>query len=147
MSIFTICVCYKAYLLRHMFFKNIYYCLFLYRKHGKEIPKLNNDIAAYYQLMKSNWKDHFGTTTANGIQERKVTVYGLGTSISAAFLAMFQYMAFLSMLLLGDGLCPSVALIGIMVPLYLYLTSYQRLSKAVSLQELMHVPWSCVIGK
>ena len=133
--------------LRHMFFKNIYYCLFLYRKHGKEIPKLNNDIAAYYQLMKSNWKDHFGTTTANGIQERKVTVYGLGTSISAAFLAMFQYMAFLSMLLLGDGLCPSVALIGIIVPLYLYLTSYQRLSKAVSLQELMHVPWSCVIGK
>ena len=115
-----------------------------YRKHGKEIPKLQ-DVTAYYQLMKSNYKDHFGTT-ANGIQERKVTVYGLGTSISAAFLAIFQYMAFLSMLLLGDGLCPSVALIGTIVSLYLYLTSYQRLSKAVSLQELMNVPWSCVIG-
>ena len=116
------------------------------KKFGKEVPKMYNDVHSYFKLMKANYKEHF-STNSNDVQEPRVLVYGIGTSISASFLAIFQYLAFFSMLLLGDGLSPSVALIGIIMPLYLYLTSYQRLSKASSLQELMHVPWTCVIGK
>ena len=104
-----------------------------------------HDVHSYFKLLKSNWKEHF-SVDSNSVSGPKVTVYGLGTSISAAFLAFYQYLAFFSMLLLGDGLCPSITLIGLIIPLYLYVTSYQRLSTAVSLQELMHVPWTCVIG-
>jgi phosphatidylinositol glycan class O len=116
------------------------------KKQSTEVPKLYEEgaVKTYFNLMKTNWKEHF--TVASSKANSKVTVFGLGAGISAAFVVVGIFLAFLSMLILGDGLCPSMWLAAASMTFYLYLTSSQRLVKATSIGDLMHVPWTSVIG-
>jgi len=50
------------------------------------------------------------------------------------------------MLILGDGLCPSVLLAALTVGFFLYVDSIHRLKNAKNISELMQVPWSTVIS-
>ena len=114
------------------------------RSRHKLMPKVyGDDVKTYFNLMKANWKQHFGT--ANSAAEKQI-IFGMGTGISAFFVAIGVFLAFLSMLILGDGLCPSMWLAAASMTFYLYLTSTRRLSEAKTVSDLMHVPWTSVIG-
>lgn len=122
---------------------HLIYCEKEVRKMGKEMPKLYDGVSSYYHMMKTNWKEHFSMSSMQGTRP---IVYGIGTAISAAFLSIGIFVSLLSILILGDGLSPSIVLAYFAIIAYLYLTSHQRLSEATTLFELMHVPWTSVIG-
>ena len=107
------------------------------------VPNRQVNTAFFFQQMKANPQDYFGGTSSTN----KGIVYGLATAISAAFCSIGVFLSFICMLLLGDGLCPSVALAMISMMLFLYVSSVHRLARAANISDLMHVPWTSVIGK
>ena len=109
------------------------------------VPNSQVNPAFYFQQMKANPHEYFGSP--NQPPKNKGIVYGLATAISAAFCSIGVFMSFLCMLLLGDGLCPSIALAMISMMLFLYVSSVHRLSRASNISDLMHVPWTSVICK
>ena len=69
----------------------------------------------------------------------------MGTSLSAPFIVLAVNLGLASMLVLGDGLCPSMALALIIGGVYLYFTSLKRLDMMQRENrggfDLMHTPW------
>ena len=89
-------------------------------------------------MIKDNWRDFFNN--------KKDTLVGLNTAISSPLISIGLFINYLSMLILGDGLCPSVLLAALTVGFFLYVDSIHRLKKAKNISELMQVPWSTVIS-
>ena len=69
----------------------------------------------------------------------------MGTALSAPFIVLAVNVGLASMLVLGDGLCPSMALALVIGGLYLYFTSLKRLDLMKEESrggfDLMHTPW------
>ena len=110
----------------------------LQTKKNQEQPKVYRGVKTYYNLMKANWREFFN-------ENRKGSLYGLHSAISAPFISIALFLCYLTMLLVGDGLCPSVFLCVLSMAFFLYLDSENRLRGAKTLQDLLHVPWTSVI--
>ncbi len=102
-------------------------------------PKVVRGVQTFYNLIKANWQDY--------LTDNKKVVQGLVTCLSAPLLSIGLFLTYISTLLLGDGLCPSLLLAMICSGLFLYVDSYHRLRQAKTVQDLLHVPWTSVIGK
>lgn len=57
---------------------------------------------------------------------RQRTIFGLGTSLSAPFIVLAVNFGLATMLVLGDGLCPSICLALIIGSTFLYLVKKIR---------------------
>ena len=114
-----------------------------HQKGGREIPNLYDGVTSYFQFVRTNWR-YFTLNTGR----RKVTVYGLGTALSAPLLAITLQILLISMLLLGDGLCPSMFLALLSMAAFLYVSTLSRLKDKASqhLIDLFSVPWTSVMG-
>jgi len=115
----------------------------------------------YYKYLRINWKHLGNGLSVSGRKEHEKTssndtsrtrsnkplVYGIGTALSAPLLAAVTAVSLLSMLLLGDGLAPSVALALASAGSFLYLTSVARLSQPrAGPADLFSVPWHTTLG-
>ena len=89
-------------------------------------------------MVKNNWREFFNS--------KKDTLVGLNTAISSPFISIGLFINYLSMLVLGDGLCPSILLAVLAGGLFLYVDSIHRLKKIKNVSELMQVPWTSVIS-
>ena len=89
-------------------------------------------------MVKTNWREFFNS--------KKDTLVGLNTAISSPFISIGLFINYLSMLVLGDGLCPSILLAVLAGGLFLYVDSIHRLKKIKNVSELMQVPWTSVIS-
>ena len=69
----------------------------------------------------------------------------MGTALSAPFVVLAVHVGLSSMLVLGDGLCPSMCLALVTGGLFLYLTSMKRLDILTSENrsgfDIMQTPW------
>ena len=90
------------------------------------------------KMVKNNWREFFNS--------KKDTLVGLNTAISSPFISIGLFINYLSMLVLGDGLCPSILLAVLAGGLFLYVDSIHRLKKIKNVSELMQVPWTSVIS-
>ncbi|CAB4064202.1 PIGO [Lepeophtheirus salmonis] len=71
----------------------------------KEVPKvLHQEASSIYNYLKMQ----YAKAPSSNINTVK-TVYGLGTALSAPIVALLVCVSLSSMLVLGDGLCPSIA--------------------------------------
>lgn len=73
----------------------------------------------------------------------------MGTALSAPFVVLAVHVGLSSMLVLGDGLCPSMCLALITGGLFLYVTSMKRLdilkTENRSGFDLMQTPWLVIL--
>lgn len=107
------------------------------------MPHRSNGIHGYFKFMSSHWKNHFSLEAAGGRQ--RINVFGLGTALSAPFLFIQTILCLGSMLLLGDGLCPSLGLALVLTHLSLYVDTSFRLGSISTLEQIFNVPWSTVV--
>ncbi|XP_059089555.1 GPI ethanolamine phosphate transferase 3-like [Tigriopus californicus] len=112
--------------------------------HSEVMPHRSNGIHGYFKFMSSHWKNHFTMDSVGGRQ--KINVFGLGTAFSAPFLFIQTILCLGSMLLLGDGLCPSLGLAFVLTHLILYVDTAIRLGSISTLEQIFNVPWSTVVG-
>ena len=98
----------------------------------------------YFGFIRSNWR-HFTTSTSGGT--RKV-VFGIGTALSAPVVFNLVLVTLVSMLVLGDGLCPSLFLALLSMIIFLVMSTAERLRRgdATTASDLLNVPLSAVIG-
>ena len=113
-----------------------------------QIYKMGHGVKTYYNILKSNWQQHLAV---GGPSEKKILVYGIGTGVSAAFVLIATMFALVSMLILGDGLCPSMSLMFVITFLFLFVSSQARIAGVLDgatflTTRLCHVPWSAIIG-
>ena len=117
--------------------------LYLVHQKGKGPINMSEGTQDYYRFIRSNWK-HF-TTSAGG--ENRKTVFGLGTALSAPIIVILVMLSLISMLILGDGQCPSQFLALLAMTIYLFLHSYERLATVdMKPSGLFIVPWETVMG-
>ncbi len=86
-------------------------------------------VSSPLQMLQSDWRRHFKNAGSTYGRSKKV-VFGLGSGISAALTAVCLSAALLSMLVLGDGLCPAVAVAMLVAVAFVYLTTVRRLQLA-----------------
>lgn len=126
----------------------------LFRVSAGEMPSTVMDreagVHGVFQFMRSNWKNHFGAAAAASAQStaggKKINVFGLGTGLSAPITLIATMLVLLSMLILGDGLCPSLLLAMVAAVIFLYLSTHARIRTMIRLSDLFSVPWSAVMG-
>jgi len=139
------------------------------QRNTNNVYRLNDGVKTYYNML----KQEFAVNNA-AVTEKRILVYGIGTGLSASFVLLATFFALLSMLILGDGLCPSVCLMMVTTAAFLFVTSWSRMSKAfadnkaaaskatgspssfmvlssssssgIAANRLCHVPWSTIIG-
>ena len=106
---------------------------------NKIFPKQDN-VSTYFNFLKTNWKTSLGDA-ANPMN----VAYGLGTCLSSVTVSITSLLSLISMLLLGDGLAPSLCLHLIISALLLLITSPPRLSPSLSTSSVFQVPLSLLV--
>ena len=105
------------------------------------VPKQEN-VATYFNYLKSNWKSTLGSGDACNPMN---IAYGLGTCLSAVVISVSWMLSLISMLVLGDGLAPALCLHLVISALILLITTPPRISTSLSTSSLFQVPYPVLL--